>query len=255
MIPRAVPFLMYHNILPQGDPYTITNDMFIEQMALLHEQSYSVISINDFTEWSKKPEEQANKTVCITFDDGYSNNFKYCLPELKKYNFGATFYITTSLINSRLGFSEDQIRTLSENGMEIGSHTVNHVFLSNLSDDELNYELVESKKHIETIIQEPVTSLSLPGGRGNRRIVEAAQRAGYEALCTSVYHTNGSNTDLFSLGRVPIKRNYTLEFFQKIVSLDGSVWKSMKFKQDMKYSIQKILGNKLYHSLWEMKYE
>ncbi|MDP8242420.1 MAG: hypothetical protein P9M09_05285, partial [Candidatus Celaenobacter antarcticus] len=71
----------------------------------------------------------------------------------------------------------------------------------------------------------------------------------------SVYHTNNSKTDLFSLGRIPIKRDYTIELFDKIVSLDRSVWKSMKLKQGIKFMIQIMLGNKLYHSLWQMKYE
>ena len=224
-------------------------------MALLNELNYSCIAVNEFAEWVKHQSKQSKKTVCLTFDDGYANNFKYCLPELEKYEFNATFYVTTSLINSKLGFTEDQIRTLSEKGMEIGSHTANHVFLSNLSDDKLYYELEESKKQLENIIQKPVTSLSLPGGRENKKIVGAAKETGYKTLCTSVYHTNNAESSLFSLGRVPVKRAYSLELFQKIIILDHSVWKSMKFKQDMKFIIQRILGNKLYHSIWEMKYE
>ena len=255
MTSHAIPFLMYHNILPEGDPYTITKEMFRKQMALLGELDYSCIAVNEFAERVQNPSKQAKITVCLTFDDGYANNFKYCLPELEKYEFGATFFVTTCLIDSKIGFSENQIRSLSDKGMEIGSHTVNHVFLSNLPDEKLYYELEESRRQLEVIIHKPVTSLSLPGGRGNKRIVEAAQKAGYKTLCTSMYHTNNSDSNLFSLGRVPIKRKYTLELFQKIVSLDPSVWKSMKFRQDIKFFIQRILGNKLYHSIWEMKYE
>ncbi len=255
MTSQAVPFLMYHNILPEGDPYTITKEMFREQMALLKENDYNVIAVRDFVSQQKTFEKQTKKIVCLTFDDGYSNNFEYCLPELEKYNFKATFYVTTSLINSEMGFTEDQVRTLSEKGMEIGSHTVNHVFLSNLTDDKLYYELEESKKQLEDIIQKPVTSLSLPGGRGNKRIFTAAQKAGYDTLCTSVYHPNDADTYLFSLGRIPIKRDCTIELFERIVSLDLSVWKSMKFRQDIKFIIQRILGNKLYHSIMLMKYE
>lgn len=255
MISTAIPFLMYHNILPEGDPYTITKEMFYEQMAFLHEQNYNVIAVRDFVTHSKILEKQTKNNVCLTFDDGYSNNYEYCFPELKKYDFKATFYVTTSMINSVLGFTQDQIRALAEKGMEIGSHTVNHVFLSNLPDEKLFYELEESKKQLEEIIQKPVTSLSLPGGRGNKRIITAAQKAGYETLCTSVYHPNDAETSLFSLGRIPIKRDCTKELFEKIVSLDPSLWKSMKLKQDVKFIIQRILGNKLYHSLWKMKYE
>jgi len=255
MISQEVPFLMYHNILPEGDPYTITKEIFREQMALLKEQDYNVIAVRDFVTQQKIFEKQTKKIVCLTFDDGYSNNYKYCLPELEKYNFKATFYITTSLIDSDFGFTEAQIRVISEKDMEIGSHTVNHVFLSNLSDNKLSYELKKSKSQLEDIIRKPVTSLSLPGGRGNKRIFNTAEKAGYQTICTSVYHTNNSKTDLFSLGRIPIKRDYTIELFDKIVSLDRSVWKSMKFKQGIKFMIQRMLGNKLYHSLWQMKYE
>lgn len=246
---------MYHNILPEGDPYTITKDEFRVQIALLKENEYNVIAVRDFVLQQKTFEKHAPKNVCLTFDDGYSNNFKYCLPELEKFNFKATFYVTTSLINSEMGFTEDQIRTLSEKGMEIGSHTVNHVFLSNLADDKLYYELEKSKKQLENIVQKPVKSLSLPGGRGNKRIVAAAQKAGYNTLCTSIYHPNDADTNLFSLGRIPIKRNCTIALFDKIVSLDRKLWKSMKFKQDIKFIIQRILGNKLYHAAWKMKYE
>ncbi len=255
MAKSAVPFLMYHNILPEGDPYTITNEKFREQMALLKENEYNVIAVRNFMSQQKTFEKQTKKNVCMTFDDGYSNNFKYCLPELEKYNFKATFYVTTSLINSEMGLTEDQVRTLSEKGMEIGSHTVNHVFLSNLSDEKLYYELKESKNQLEGIIQKSVTSLSLPGGRGNKKIFAAAQKAGYNTLCTSIYHSNDADTYLFSLGRIPIKRNCTIEMFEKIISLDSKFWKSMKFKQDIKFIIQRILGNKLYHAIWQMKYE
>jgi peptidoglycan/xylan/chitin deacetylase (PgdA/CDA1 family) len=255
MAKSAVPFLMYHNILPEGDPYTITKEMFRKQMALLKENEYNVIAVRDFVSQQKTFEKQTKKNVCLTFDDGYANNFTYCLPELEKYNFKATFYITTSLINTEIGFTEDQVRTLSEKGMEFGSHTVNHVFLSNLTDDKLYYELEESKTQLEDIIQKSVTSLSLPGGRGNKRIFAAAQKAGYNTLCTSVYHPNDAHTNLFSLGRIPIKKDCSIELFEKIVSLDLSIWKSMRFKQDIKFIIQKILGNRLYHSIWKMKYE
>ena len=251
----AVPFLMYHDILPEGDPYTITKETFNAQMALLNELHFNCVSVKQFTQLLDLPENNIQKKVCLTFDDGYANNFIFCLPELEKYNFKATFYVTISLIDSRAGFSKDQIRTLSDKGMEIGSHTVNHVFLPNLSEKDLYYELEESKKQLEDIVQKPITSLSLPGGRVNGKIRHAAQNTGYQTICTSVYHTNTSRTDLFSLGRIPIKKAYSIEIFQKIISCDPSVWRSMRSKQNMKFVIQRILGNKLYHSLWKMRYE
>ncbi|MBN2016789.1 MAG: polysaccharide deacetylase family protein [Candidatus Cloacimonetes bacterium] len=246
---------MYHDILTNGDPYTITKEQFKQQMALVNELNYHAISVSDFLSIKDQKNLRETKEFGLTFDDGYANNYIYCLPELEKYNFRATFFITTSLIDLGRGFSKEQIYSLSEKDMEIGSHTVNHAFLPNLPDHALRFELEESKRQLEDIINKPVLSLSLPGGRGNKKILKFAHEAGYKSICTSVYHPNDENTDPFSLGRVPIKRNYSLELFEKIVIQDKRVWKSMKFKQDMKYVIQRILGNKLYDSIWKLRYE
>ncbi len=61
MISQEVPFLMYHNILPEGDPYTITKEIFREQMALLKEQDYNVIAVRDFVTQQKIFEKQTKK--------------------------------------------------------------------------------------------------------------------------------------------------------------------------------------------------
>jgi len=252
---RAVPFLIYHDILPEGDPYTLNQEVFVKQIELLKKLTFSAITVNEFLALNSEILKNNIPHICLTFDDGYKPNYDICVPLLLKYGFKATFYITTGWIDSEVGFSMQQIKDMASKGMQIGSHTVNHVFLPNVSDEAVYTELKESKKTLEKIINDEVTSLSLPGGRNKKKITEIAIELGYKSICTSEYKMNTHNTTPFSLGRVPIKRTFTQELFKNIISGDQATWKSMKLKQDIKFIIQKIIGNKFYHSLWKMKYE
>jgi len=252
---NEIPFLNYHNIQPAGDPYTISENSFKAQMDLLNELGFSTLSVDEFLSLRNAEERRENNLISITFDDGYSSNYEICLPVLKKYGFKATFFITTGWIDSEIGFSAKQIDDMAKRGMQIGSHTVNHVFLPNVSDEVLYYELKDSKRRLEEIINDEVTCLSLPGGRNIKKITEVAKEIGYKSICTSEYRMNNFDSDPFSLGRIAIKSTFSLELFGKIVTGNHPTWRSMKFKQHIKYIVQRILGSKLYHSLWEMKYE
>ncbi len=252
---QEVPFLNYHNVQLKGDPYTITPKSFEVQMDLLSRLDFATLTVDEFLSFITIDVQLQRNLICITFDDGYSSNYENCLPVLIKNGLKATFYITTGWIDSEVGFSTQQIEDLAKKNMQIGSHTVNHVFLPNVSEQEAYAELTDSKKRLEEIINDEVTSLSLPGGRNKKKIIEIAQEIGYKSICTSEYTMNTFESDSFSLGRIPIKKTFSLELFQKIVTGDLTTWHSLKVKQDIKFIIQKILGNKLYHKLWELRYE
>jgi peptidoglycan/xylan/chitin deacetylase (PgdA/CDA1 family) len=76
----------------------------------------------------------------------------------------------------------DQIRTMSESGMEIGSHTVTHPNLSTLSKVALHNELIASKRKIEKEIGQEVICIAYPGGKStdhNALVHRSAEEAGY----------------------------------------------------------------------------
>jgi peptidoglycan/xylan/chitin deacetylase (PgdA/CDA1 family) len=75
----------------------------------------------------------------------------------------------------------DALRALAERGVEIGSHTISHPHLTQLDDDELRRELVESRERLEDGLGRPCRFVAYPYGDDDARVHEAARAAGYEA--------------------------------------------------------------------------
>jgi peptidoglycan/xylan/chitin deacetylase (PgdA/CDA1 family) len=113
------------------------------------------------------------KAAIITFDDGMLSQYTYAKPILDKYNFKATFYIICNKVDKENRMNWNDIHILEEEGHEIGSHSMNHKRLSKLSEEEIEYEIIESKK----CLQEngfDVTSFSFPynDGDNNKNILK-----------------------------------------------------------------------------------
>jgi len=126
--------------------------------------------------------------IALTFDDGWLGFYDNAWPILKEHGFSATVFIISDYVGKKSGWdykkaphlSWDQIRELSDQGIEFGSHSASHVDLRRLDDRRLHYELADSKQAIENQTGRPVKYLSYPFGRYNLRVIEAARRAGYE---------------------------------------------------------------------------
>ncbi|MBN2366700.1 MAG: polysaccharide deacetylase family protein [Calditrichaeota bacterium] len=93
--------LVYHRILPYDDPFAIgvvTVNNFKKQIEYL-KKKFRIISLNKLVEEVKKGSIKPN-SLCITFDDGYLDNFLYAFPILKKYDIPATIFLTTDTIGT-----------------------------------------------------------------------------------------------------------------------------------------------------------
>jgi peptidoglycan/xylan/chitin deacetylase (PgdA/CDA1 family) len=116
---------------------------------------------------------QPIKAAIITFDDGMLSQYTYAKTILDKYNFKATFYIICNSVDKENRMNWNNIQILEEEGHEIGSHSMNHKRLSKLSEEEMKYEIIQSK----ICLQENgfnVTSFSFPynDGDNNKNILK-----------------------------------------------------------------------------------
>jgi len=87
-----------------------------------------------------------NKAIILTFDDGYKSQYANAKPILDKYGYKATFYIVCNYVGNNGRLKWEDITALHNEGYDIGSHTMNHVDLSQTSKKETRYEIAESKQ-------------------------------------------------------------------------------------------------------------
>lgn len=108
--------------------------------------------------------------VSLTFDDAWLSVYENIVPLLEKEGFFATFYINTGVLNQPNRFSDDQVRSLKEAGHEIAAHTVTHTHLNALTEEQVDKELVESKKRLEFLIEAPVRDFAAPFGEADSSV-------------------------------------------------------------------------------------
>jgi len=188
--------LMYHAITPgkirPNWPWAVSMQQFRDQLDFLAAEGYTTPTMGEFVD---EPKKWTGRTAVITFDDGYIDNLAAC-EELQKRGMRATWFVVTCSIGESPKWPADgrpagrllnaaELREMQENGMEIGSHTVNHVRLTESDDVRLMRELTDSKATLEDMLGTSVGSFAYPYGAWDARCAEAVKQAGYSAACTT----------------------------------------------------------------------
>jgi len=202
------PILMYHSVDMFKDitKLSVSPETFSRQMAFLYRHKYNVISFEEMVKLIKNKERIPPKTVTITFDDGYINNYTEAYPILKKYNFPATIFMITSMIGKPAYLSWEHLKELKENGIAIESHTISHRWMPDLSDADLKKEVYESKKILEKGLKKKVNFISYPVGAYDKRVQSCVKQAGYKGACGTNPGPTKKWDDIYALKRLRISR-------------------------------------------------
>ncbi len=101
----------------------------------------------------------------------------------------------------------EQAREMDVNGIEIGSHTMTHPILTNISDERLRRELYESKLRLEEALGRQVEQFCYPNGDNDERVQCEVARAGYRVAVTCVGGLNKRGDDPLTLRRIHTERD------------------------------------------------
>lgn len=183
----SMPVLMYHHIRNYNDPsdqiginLSVSPEKFATQLDLIQKDGYQTVTFQDI-ESGNIPE----KPIILTFDDGYQNFYDYAYPELKKHNMKAVSFIITDYTTKSDYMNENEIKEISRNGIEIGSHTKSHPDLSSVTPTKANTEITESKSILENIIGKKIISICYPSGKYNDSVIAEVKAAGYSFATTT----------------------------------------------------------------------
>ena len=225
---------MYHSIaaMPKGTVMRslhVPPKLFKLQMWILKIIGYQGLSMGELEPYLTG--KKKGRVVGITFDDGFKNNLTNALPILKRFHFSATCYI----ISQKIGginewdldrgidenplMNENEIKQWISSGMEIGSHSQNHVRLAECNIEVETTEIERSRVDLETQFGCTVEHFCYPYGSYNDEIVDITKRAGYSTATTVDRGRAKSGDNLLTLPRVPIThRTFLHLFIMKILS-------------------------------------
>ena len=232
-------FLLYHELRREPTTYSYVMDASrFQQQAELFAQRQRSPSLGP------RPE--------ITFDDGHRSDHELALPILDRHGLKARFFITAGWTGTRARYMNwSQIGELHRAGHTIGAHGWSHRLLTQCSPADLRAELDAPRKLLEDRLGAPIHTLSLPGGRGHRRVLEACHEAGY----TQVYTSNPRlepDPAAPTLGRLNLRGDTTLDWLTNLLAPESPLLRSIVRQDRLKQAGKSLLGDTLYARLWRL---
>lgn len=187
-----VPVFLYHYVeYVKDDPgrqkLTTPPNILMAQIETLRDAGYTFITpddlMNDLSGQTIPPE----KLIILTFDDGYMDFYTDVFPILNKENVKAIVYIVPDLLNRPNYMFTFQVKEIAKSPLvEIGSHTMNHVWLKGISKKAAEYEISQSRKVLQDMVALPINSFAYPYGALDQRAINVVRETGYTNAVSTI---------------------------------------------------------------------
>lgn len=218
---RGVPVICYHSINedPSGkSPIIISKEKLRENLQTIKNDGYTTLTMAELNDYLFNDKPIPEKSVVITFDDGYMDNYTNAFPILKEFNMNATiFVISDYLTRGEPYLTPKEVKEMSDYGIDIESHTVSHVKLSTLSYEDQLKELKDSKEAIENITGKPIISIAYPEGKFNEDTKKATIEAGYSMGFTIDRGYADRSDNAAQLNRICVDYTYKPKDIEKVL--------------------------------------
>lgn len=240
--------LMYHMI---SEPQTVADTrqacppiLFEKHLKLLLKDGYTPVSIDQVEKYYSEKSPLPDKAVLITLDDGFEDNYLNAFSLFQLYNIPAVVYLATGVIgktnnwmaaptfSQRKMLSWPQIKEMSRHGIQFGSHTVSHPKLTELDDNSVCKELVQSKQIIEEQLGLNCRHFAYPYGLLTEKTRELVQQAGFKTACSTRSGFNNTERDPLILHRIDVYGNDTWWKLQQKITFgmnDANLFYPLKY--------------------------
>jgi len=216
------PILLYHRIAEPPSPnslearyYTSPVD-FNWQMQALKDWGYTTIPISLLVEAITKGAPLPPKPVVLSFDDGYESVYENAYPIMKALGFTGVLYLVGNYVGAQDYMSLGQLKTMTSNGWEIGSHSMTHPHLPAVH-DQINFEAGKSKGTLASEIGVKVETFAYPYGDIDDFVVDKVAEYGYlAAVGLGTQYINSLST-LFYLSRIEVRNGTDLATFATLL--------------------------------------
>src|SRR5579859_3178247 len=174
-----VPVLIYHHVKwlkPSDDAIerglTVLPSQFGQELAYLARNGYHLVSTRQIALYLRGGHSLPRRPVALSFDDGYSDVYLNVYRVLRSRHMTATFFIVPGFLGTSRYLTWSQVRTMSQNGMDIEAHSMTHPDLRAISPAQRWSEIVDSRQLLEARLQTSVRVFAYPYGGFNNSIVD-----------------------------------------------------------------------------------
>ena len=239
-----VPVLMYHRIIAEKDLQTVhyeepgelygtivTKEQFQEQMEYLHTNDYTALTLEEFKAFMNDELQVPKKSVLITFDDGFKDNYINAYPVLKEHGLKATLFMITGRIDRdprEYDSLDAQFLTPEEiekstDVFDYASHThkfheldgKGSAFLVSKPKEEIHDDLEKSIEIVGTN-----TAFAYPFGKYDQETIEVLEDLDVEMAFTIKDGMAKPGSSMLEIPRRGIYPGTTMDIFEKLITYE-----------------------------------
>jgi peptidoglycan/xylan/chitin deacetylase (PgdA/CDA1 family) len=224
---------MYHSISAGASRrfrrFTVAPERFEEQARYIRDNGYSTVTVSTLVRM-RDADAVSDKTLALTFDDGFADFHETALPILIKYQLTATLYVVSGCVGSTgrwLDHPDDrslrllswsQLTEIHESAIEIGAHTISHPALDTLPIERAKDEIALSRRHLEDGLGIEIRSFAYPYGYYSEAVRNLVVRAGYSSACAVRYAMSPPSDDRFALCRHIVRHDTDISHFDALLT-------------------------------------
>jgi peptidoglycan/xylan/chitin deacetylase (PgdA/CDA1 family) len=190
--------------------------------------------------------------VACTFDDGNESDYHIAFPVLINLKVSGYVFVVSNWVGRSKILNKHQIIEMSNAGINVGSHSADHVDLCSLSRDKVRQSLYKSRCHIEDLIGKEVELLSFPFGSYNLEIIEIAKDVGYRKIFCSDHGIGKMTNGLFARNSINYKTK--IDQIPKLLFPTSTQIARWKFEDRFKARIKSTFGLKGYRIIRKIVY-
>jgi peptidoglycan/xylan/chitin deacetylase (PgdA/CDA1 family) len=220
---KQVPILCYHQLRDwkptdskTARDYIVPEGVFKAQLKILADSGYTTILPEQLENYLSYGDPLPEKPVMLTFDDADLDQYTLAYPEMKKYGFKGVFFVMTVALNKPRYLSKLQVKELSDNGHEIGSHTWDHKNVKKYEAADWPIQVEKPSKLLESITGKPVKYFAYPFGLWNPEAIPFLKERGFNAA----FQLSGKRDEkdpLHSIRRIIVPGEWSAETMMKVM--------------------------------------
>ena len=203
-----VPILCYHQVRnwkptdsKSARDYIVPEEAFRAQMKMLADSGYHTVLPEQLYAYLNNGTPLPSKPVMLTFDDTDLDQFTFAKPLLDKYNFKGVFFIMTVSLGRPRYMSKEQVKTLSDEGHSIGSHTWDHHNVKKYQGDDWKIQIEKPSRQLEEITGKRIQFFAYPFGLWNPQAIPELKKRGMVAAF-QLYAPRDQQDPLYTIRRI-----------------------------------------------------